>query len=203
MRRIMVAVHGVLLGNPVEALLLLLHERLETVWGTLTNEDDPRCAHDAVDNVHVCVGGDGRLRAPLHAGAVLEILYHPGGGAGLVLGPLVEAILHALGEDVHGQHGAEHEADDEAKPLGVEDEAEEEANKPQPQERQEHEWDEPLVLLALHVEGLPHLLAGLLALGALGGLRFLFLSLHFFSLRICHGYHLKSFGFCCALPVPL
>src|SRR5699024_7857204 len=60
------------------------------------------------------------------------------------------------------------------------------------QDGQQHQRDKCLILLALHLEGFPHLPAGFLALGALCGALFLLCSLDCcFILTLCHNSYFR------------
>ena len=162
-------VDGNAAGDLVYTLLQLVQGGADTVLIALAHEDDAGVADDAVDKILLAGGGHTGLYGPHDAHGIAQLLLQrPAGSARLVLHALVHIALKAAGKEEHGEQRADAQAEDEHEPLAVKKQANEEEEQAHAQKGTQHNRDKRLILLALHIECLPHLGPGLLTLLALG-----------------------------------
>ena len=116
--------------------------------------------------VEVAGGRDSWRDPPLAA----QIVQCPRRGAGLPVGLAVDGLLRAAAEDDEGHQRAEHDAqrDHHVAAEAAREDAEGRGGAHDQHERTDHVRQEPLVLFALNLEGLPQLAAALLG-GRLAG----------------------------------
>ncbi|MFT3881764.1 MAG: hypothetical protein QM703_19160 [Gemmatales bacterium] len=115
----------------------------------------PGLTDHAVHGVEVGGAGDGLLDTPLAA----HVAQRPAGGAGLALGLLVHRTGDAAPEDDEREHDADQHTGQDHEPQADTAEQETEAGEhgDGADHRRQHQRDERLVVLALHLERLPHL----------------------------------------------
>ena len=162
-------VDGNAAGDLVYTLLKLVQGGAYAVLIALANEDDAGIADDAVDKILLAGSGHTGLYGPHDAHGIAQLLLQrPAGSAGLVFYALVHIALKAAGEEEHSEQRADAQTEDEHEPLAAKKHANEEEEQAHAQEGTQHDGDKRLILLALHIECLPHLGPGLLTLLALG-----------------------------------
>jgi hypothetical protein len=112
-----------------------------------------------------------------HPPLALEVVQHPGRGARLALGLAVDALLHPPAEDDERHQRPQHHAQRNQKPGQPEDEADHDEDGGDADQGADHQRQQQLVFLALHLERLPQLFAAFSRLLLAGrfrrGLRFL------------------------------
>ena len=184
--------------DAVNASAFFFYDLFQALWGTLTDEHDAWVTDHSVQQILLAGHAHTLFGKPNDAEGVTQVIQRPTSSAWLVFDALVHRRLQTASKNPHRDNSTQHDADRQHEPLTAPQRPEQENRHGDTDEGEQHQWNQRFIILALHVECLPHLRERLLTLRSLGFFQFAFLCFDrgLVALRLVVFRHVSHFKGC-------